>query len=242
MLRERSINWLPLTHTPTRDQTHYLGMCTYWESNQRHFISQSDTQPTEPHRSGPRSCLLSLLPQIPGSVSAQFSTEAACCQGNFWDLAEESDTSSPTSCSVPVISKKPVWTDCMDHSPHLVSGPWRIQRLMETVAAVTIAQGATLAASKCQAASQERTVQTQRALRNKSLCTINKGQIGKGALYCPHFSEGKELCPLRDQEGSCQRKHKKALWSGGTRHSAYGLVFQTWDSIQELRAIFKGKL
>ena len=48
--RERNINvWLPLAHSPTGDLSQNPGMCPDWESNQRPFGLQADTQSTEPH-------------------------------------------------------------------------------------------------------------------------------------------------------------------------------------------------
>lgn len=59
----------------------------------------------------------------------------------------------------------------MGHGPRLVSGPWRIHGLTKAVAAVTVAQGVTA----------EKAAQTQRVFRTKSLCTMNKAQIGKAS-------------------------------------------------------------
>ena len=51
--RERNINvWLPLAHSPTGDLSQNPGMCPDWESNQRPFGLQADTQSTEPHQLG----------------------------------------------------------------------------------------------------------------------------------------------------------------------------------------------
>ena len=38
----RYLDGLPLVHTPTRDQTHSLGMCPDWESNLQPFGLQDD--------------------------------------------------------------------------------------------------------------------------------------------------------------------------------------------------------
>ena len=45
----RNINWLPLAHTVTRDQTHSPGMCPDGESNQAPFSLWDNAQPTELH-------------------------------------------------------------------------------------------------------------------------------------------------------------------------------------------------
>ena len=51
--RERNINgWLPLNVTSTGDLACNPGMCSDWESNQRPFGSQADTQSTEPYQPG----------------------------------------------------------------------------------------------------------------------------------------------------------------------------------------------
>ena len=52
--RQRNINWLP----PTGEWTQSPGMRPDWESNQQHFGSQEDAQPTEPHQSGQHGGLL----------------------------------------------------------------------------------------------------------------------------------------------------------------------------------------
>lgn len=54
-IREREIDQLgaPCRH-PDQDQTRNLGMFPDWESNPWSFSAQDDTQPTEPHRLGPR--------------------------------------------------------------------------------------------------------------------------------------------------------------------------------------------
>ena len=45
LMQERNINWLPLTGTPTGDWTRNLGLCPDWESNQKPFALQDDSQP-----------------------------------------------------------------------------------------------------------------------------------------------------------------------------------------------------
>ena len=51
---ERNINvWLPLTCSPTRDQSRNQCMCPDQELNQWPCGSQAGTQPTEPHQPGP---------------------------------------------------------------------------------------------------------------------------------------------------------------------------------------------
>ena len=47
-----NIDQLRLTGILTRDQTHNLGMCSDWESNQWPFVLWDDIQPTEPPQSG----------------------------------------------------------------------------------------------------------------------------------------------------------------------------------------------
>lgn len=79
-------------------------------------------------------------------MSGQLLNRVAPCKENSGDLAKEADAFSPTSCSDPVMGKKPVWINCTGHGPLLVSGLWSIHELMEAVAAVTAAKEATLAA------------------------------------------------------------------------------------------------
>ena len=50
---ERNIDGLPLAGALAGDQTYNPGMCPDWELNWRPFGLQDDTQPTEPHQSGP---------------------------------------------------------------------------------------------------------------------------------------------------------------------------------------------
>ena len=47
--KERNIDWLPLVHAPTGDQTCNLGMFLYQELNPQPLGLLEDTQPTEPH-------------------------------------------------------------------------------------------------------------------------------------------------------------------------------------------------
>ena len=62
---ERNINQLPLTHTPTGDQTHNPSLCLDQESNLQPFGLWDSTQPTEPHQSGLHlSCL-----ELPNSLN-----------------------------------------------------------------------------------------------------------------------------------------------------------------------------
>ena len=49
----RNINGLPLTHAPTGVLAHNPGMCPDWELNQQPFALGDNTQPTDPHWSGP---------------------------------------------------------------------------------------------------------------------------------------------------------------------------------------------
>ena len=50
--KERDIDLLPLTHTPTQDQTRNQGICPDQESNRWPFALQDDAQPIKPHWSG----------------------------------------------------------------------------------------------------------------------------------------------------------------------------------------------
>ena len=92
---ERNIDWLPLAHASTRDQTHNPGMCCDWELNQQLFALRIDIQPSHTtqgyYSSGGWS---SETWYQHGWVSALFCSHTSCIltcgrgQGALWDLSQ----------------------------------------------------------------------------------------------------------------------------------------------------------
>lgn len=146
--------------------------------------------------------------------------------GILWETWQKMQVfSSPTCCSIPVMWKKPVWTNCTNctgHGPWLMSGSGRICGLTKAVAYSNHCQRSNLGSREMAGSKPRENCTDSQHLWKQFFMHNEQGADWKRLLILFTFSEFKESYPQTEGSGGIsQGKHKKPQWPvGGTRCSA----------------------